>query len=245
MGETPYIVAECGINAGGDSGHAVDMIHAAEECGADAVKFQKYNMDCAMPWIPDKQLLIDCQLTESGWRAIAETASKLEIDWFASAFCEHALKELEKYGPCRWKSAAPDLTKASEWAKITPLDWWASYDPRFARHDDVYSAEIAGEAEVIFRCVSDYPAELSQYHTDDLFNYNAISDHTAGLEFADYAGDCFTYWEKHFKIDDDCVDADVSLNASDMKRYVEMIHAKHEDYTMEDERLKRMMGRFE
>jgi len=241
----PYCIAEIGCNHNGDSGKAVDMIWGAKEAGCQAVKLQYYLAEHLMPWVPNKVDLAKCELTDAGWQTVAETAAEAEIDWFASAFCEHALKELIQLKPCRWKSSAPDLTKASEWAKITQLDWWASYDPRFARHDELYTKETAVEAKVLFRCVSDYPAFLSQYHSDVLFKYNAISDHTVGLEFVNYAGESFDYWEKHFKLDDDYVDAEVSLNVSQMKRYVETIHERRGDYKLEDIRLKRMLGRFE
>ena len=40
-----YIVAEMSANHGGEFGKAIDIIHAAKDSGADAVKLQTYRAD--------------------------------------------------------------------------------------------------------------------------------------------------------------------------------------------------------
>ena len=40
-----FIIAEVGINHNGDIGIAKKLIHMAKECGCDAVKFQKRDIE--------------------------------------------------------------------------------------------------------------------------------------------------------------------------------------------------------
>ena len=41
----PFIMAEVGINHNGEIEKALEMIHLAKECGADAVKFQTFKAE--------------------------------------------------------------------------------------------------------------------------------------------------------------------------------------------------------
>ncbi|RME91709.1 MAG: hypothetical protein D6767_04690, partial [Candidatus Hydrogenedentota bacterium] len=41
----PIIVAELGINHNGDENLALEMVHAAKECGVHAIKLQSYTTD--------------------------------------------------------------------------------------------------------------------------------------------------------------------------------------------------------
>ena len=40
-----FIIAEVGINHNGDLGRAAELVGAAVDCGADAVKFQHFDVD--------------------------------------------------------------------------------------------------------------------------------------------------------------------------------------------------------
>lgn len=238
----PYIVAELGCNAGSDMGLLLDMMHSAKETGVNCIKLQCFMAEHLIKNSPLNSNLKNWQIED--WKIIAETANELEIDWFASCFCSHALKKIEKFKPCRWKSAAPSLVEASKWK--SKLKWWASYDPRYYLLDSKYNTDLLAKAEVSFLCRSDYPARWQDYNKELIAckTFNGLSDHTPDFELVSRFGWHFDYFEKHFKMDDDCID-DFALNPAQMKQYVELVHLKHGSHDMETDRLKSYQKRFE
>ncbi len=242
----PYVVAEVGCNGGGDIGLNLDLIHAAKDAGCSCVKFQAYDTDHLIKNSPVNEELSQYQIND--WEVIAEHANARKIDWFASCFHQSALKAIAKHKPCRWKSAAPDLLEASKWK--TKLEWWASYDPRYYLLNNKYNTELLHNADVAFLCRSDYPAMITDYFSRSMEQcresglFQGLSDHTPGLELVGAIGDEFDYFEKHFKLDDDCID-NFALNPAQMKMYVEKIHTIHGDHNMESDRLRSYRKRLE
>ncbi len=249
----PYIIAEIGCNTASDMGLTYHLINEAKNAGCSAVKFQAFDTDHIIKDMDADRvkLLTDCQIDD--WKLIAETANELSIDWYVSVFHKDAWKAVKKYKPCRWKSAAPDLVEASKWRIKGEL--WASYDPRYYLIDPKYNHDVISKADVAFLCRSDYPALPSAYFTkimqqcmdaqiDGKDVFQGLSDHTVGLELVEAIGKDFTYFEKHFKMDNDCVD-NFALNPEQMRQYVELINSKQGDNTMETERLQSYQRRFE
>ena len=93
-----YIIAEIGINHNGDLDIARKLIKSASECGADAVKFQKRNVEKVYseeilnqhresPWgntQRDQKNGLEFGLKE--YKEIDKFCKNLGIDWFASAW---------------------------------------------------------------------------------------------------------------------------------------------------------------
>jgi len=245
----PYIIAELSVNHNGDTGLILDLLHKSKEAGCSAVKFQAFDVKHIIKDMEPSRvkMLADCQMKPEAWELIAKTANELAIDWYASIFHKSAWDTVKKYKPCRWKSAAPDLVEASKW-KIKG-EWWVSYDPRYYMLDSKYNHTIIAKADVAFLCRSDYPALPSAYFTKamqqcmDSGLFRGLSDHTVGLELVEAVGKDFTYFEKHFKMDNDCVD-NFALDPAGMRQYVELINSKHGDDTMEFERLQSYQRRF-
>ena len=104
-----FVISEIGINHNGDIELAKQMIQEAKDCGADAVKFQKRDIDL----VYDKKLLDEYR--ESPWgktqRAqkqglefkkkdyieIDNFCKKIGINWFASAWDINSLKFLDQF----------------------------------------------------------------------------------------------------------------------------------------------------
>jgi len=105
-----FIIAEIGINHNGDINLAKKMITSAVKCGADAVKFQKRDINLVYskkvlsekresPWgstqYDQKKGL---EFEEKEYDEIDSFCKKNNFTWFASAWDLNSLKFLKKYG---------------------------------------------------------------------------------------------------------------------------------------------------
>ncbi len=123
-GHPAYIIAEIGINHQGDVKIARELIHQAARAGADAVKFQKRNVDriltragLEMPYEnpnsfgktygEHKRAL---ELTEADYHELLSHANEVEIDFAASGWDEESVDFLDELGVAFFKMASADLT---------------------------------------------------------------------------------------------------------------------------------------
>ena len=92
------IIAEIGINHNGDMKICKELINKAKECGCDAVKFQKRDIDLVYskeflsekresPWGDTQRHQKEgIELSEENYKEIDLYCKELGIDWFASAW---------------------------------------------------------------------------------------------------------------------------------------------------------------
>jgi N-acetylneuraminate synthase len=104
-----YIISEIGINHNGDIDLAKRMILESKKCGANAVKFQKRDLNIVYtsqqlaelrdsPWgKTQKDQKEALEFNERKYRDIDEYCKKIEIDWFASAWDLNSLEFLKKF----------------------------------------------------------------------------------------------------------------------------------------------------
>ena len=103
------VIAEIGINHNGDLSLAKKMIDVASEAGADAVKFQKRDIDLVYdkklletfresPWGTTlRQQKEGLELSKEEYLEIDKHCKQKKIDWFASAWDLNSLKFLRKF----------------------------------------------------------------------------------------------------------------------------------------------------
>ncbi len=103
------IIAEIGINHNGDMDICKKLIKQAKECGCDAVKFQKRDIDLVYskdyllekrdsPWGKTQRHQKEgLELSEENYQEIDRYSKKLNIDWFASAWDLNSQKFLKKF----------------------------------------------------------------------------------------------------------------------------------------------------
>ena len=130
-GQPAYIIAEIGINHNGNLDTAKEMILAAQETGADAVKFQKrtpelcvpkdqWNIMRETPWgyisYIDYREKVEFGLEE--YKAIDAFCRELGIDWFASVWDEGAIDFMENFNPVCYKVGSASLTDIGMLKKI-------------------------------------------------------------------------------------------------------------------------------
>lgn len=206
------IVAELSGNHNGDYKRAVELIHAAREAGADAVKLQTYTadtitIDCDKQYFRlDRGTLWDGQTlyhlyqeayTPWDWQPkLKEEAEKLGMLCFSSPFDETAVDFLEKMEVPAYKIASFEITDI-------PLIRYAASKGKpvilatgVAHEEDIRAALDACKAEgneqiILLKCVSAYPTPYTDVNlrmmpalAKELDVLTGLSDHTEGSAVA-------------------------------------------------------------
>ena len=104
-----FVIAEIGINHNGDISLAKEMIDSSADAGADAVKFQKRDVETVYskeildspresPWgKTQREQKFGLEFDEKEYNTIDEYCKKKKIKWLASAWDLKSLSFLTKY----------------------------------------------------------------------------------------------------------------------------------------------------
>jgi N,N'-diacetyllegionaminate synthase len=226
-GEPVYLVAEAGVNHDGDVDRAFELVDAAAEAGADAVKFQIFDADRLVARGAPKaayqengssetqdEMLRRLQLDRPAFERIAERAQSRGIALIASPFDDTSVDVLVELGAPAIKIASPDLVNlplvAYAASKGQPLLLSTGMADLEETRTAVEVARAAGAREiVVLHCVSAYPARAEDANlaamatlASELGVPVGFSDHTLGTTVAIAAaalGACMI--EKHFTLD--------------------------------------------
>ncbi len=234
-GHPVYVIAEIGINHGGDLDTAFKLIDAAARSGADAVKFQTYITEKRTPKnSPIFDILKKCELPFGAFEKIKAHASHREVEFFSTPFDEESLECLEAIACPFYKIASFDVTHTgfleavASKKKPVILSVGMSNQSEISRAVEILSRN--GQDVVLLHCVTAYPmpekdANLSAIYTLREFFDCVIgqSDHTPDITVPLYAVAAGArVLEKHFMLTRDmaCVDAPVSIDESQMGRLV-------------------------
>jgi N,N'-diacetyllegionaminate synthase len=240
-GEATFIVAEAGINHNGDIALAKELIVAAKESGANAVKFQAFTAEklCDLDLTETKDVAAltggtkssyamykELELSDHEIIALHTFAQKEGILFFVSVFDEARVDFLDSIGISCFKISSGDLTHV-------PLLEYAASKKRpmiistgLATLDEVHRAvsgiEAAGNTEIIIlHCTADYPPRDSEINLAALATLNkefaypiGYSDHSLGIEIPLAAAALrATMIEKHFTLDHDLDGPDHAMSA--------------------------------
>ena len=109
-GEPVYVIAEIGINHNGDVGLAKEMVAAAWESGADAVKIQTFvTRKFLHPSHPGFQYDIDAEIPHDKEQDIWDFAKQRKINLFSTPEEFSSLQFIKKQDPSLIKIAAMDF----------------------------------------------------------------------------------------------------------------------------------------
>jgi sialic acid synthase SpsE len=231
-----YIIAEVGINHGGDIELAKKLIESVARTGADAVKFQTYLTEKRVPKeSPIFDVLKKCELPFEAFAELQAYAENLNIDFFSTPFDEESVDYLHSINCDLYKIASFDVVNKTLLKKVASLKKPVIMSVGMANLDEINTAYKILKSRTsdiaILHCISSYPTEEKDANLSAIFklkeSFDCIigqSDHTNDIVVplnAVAAG--AQILEKHFKIDDnmDCIDAPVSITEKQLKELVD------------------------
>lgn len=228
-GNPCFIIAEAGVNHNGSLDRALQMVKAASEAGADAVKFQTFKADTLVsrkarkaPYqennsVKDEtqhRMLKALELAEEAWDAILAECIKCGILFMSTPFDNDSADLLFNLGMTVFKIPSGELTNTPLVGYIAEMKRPVIMSTGMATEDEIKTAvdavrDTGNNDLVLLQCTSSYPAEpkdvnlLAMSFLSHRFGVPAgFSDHTIGIEipFAAVAlGACVL--EKHFTLD--------------------------------------------
>jgi len=214
LSEKTIIVAEVGINHGGDVHIAEDMIRVAHEAGADYVKLQSFVTEKLLhPTVPYFNLMKKVELSFEDQAKLFEIAKKEGVKLFSSPFDEESLDFLASLDAPAYKIASMDCNNPAFVKKIAEKN-----KPMFIATGLSDYQEIGllldtilpiNRSIFLMHCVSDYPAHPEDMNIrvmdaleNDFCLPAGLSDHTIGIDMAKIAVTLGAkIVEKHFTLD--------------------------------------------
>lgn len=231
-----YIVAEIGINHGGDIKRAKQLIDSAARAGVDAVKFQTYITEKRVSSdSPVFGILKRCELPLKAFKELKEHTAQYNIDFFSTPFDMDSLAYLESINCVLYKVASFDVVNHKFLSQIAatrkPVIMSVGMSS-LAEIKDAYRILKSQTSNIaILHCMSAYPtreqdANLAAiYHLKEEFDcVIGQSDHTADIIVPLYAVAAGAQIiEKHYKIDTkiDCADGLVSITEVQMQKLIQ------------------------
>ena len=215
QGHPVFVIAEVGINHEGDFGASVELVHAAHEAGADAVKLQtispdaNYHSDCE-----SYAVFSGAELSRDETADIFALIRKLDMEPMTTVGDFETLDWLQNVGPSAYKISSGLLTNTPLIKKVAGLHKPLIMSTGMSDDRDISVAlNIAHEEKardiVLLQCTSRYPAPIDSLNLSviramqDKYNVHAgFSDHSLGIGAAILSvGAGAVVIEKHFTQD--------------------------------------------
>jgi len=227
-GSPVYVVAEAGVNHDGHISLACDLIQAAADAEADAVKFQVFSADrlvtrdapaaqyqqWAVHTDRQYQMLARLELPHEQFVELAAYAQRCGIEFLATPFSMEDLQFLVSVGVRAIKLASPDIVNwpLLDAAADTGLPVIASTGA--AELDEIAAAvshyQRGGAGPLaLMHCISSYPAHETEANLAAIGTLarafdciSGFSDHTESVQIGGYAAAAGArIIEKHLTLD--------------------------------------------
>ncbi|WP_306591076.1 N-acetylneuraminate synthase family protein [Geothrix sp. 21YS21S-4] len=254
LGQTApiFIIAEAGVNHGGNLASARELIEIAQDAGADAVKFQffkanelivpgvekaPYQLETTGSGETQYEMLRKLELSIEQTANLQSICKQIGITFLTTPFDEVSLAELDRLDMPAYKIASTDITNLPYLRRVAQKG-----KPMLLSTGMAYQAEVDlalteihpfNRDVVLLQCTANYPiqddeANLAVLDTfresyDILLGY---SDHTQGIGAAPFAIPFgVKVIEKHFTLDKSLAGPDhrASLDPDEFKAFVTMV----------------------
>src|SRR5437868_5549768 len=242
-----YVIAEAGLNHGGNKERALALVRAAKWAGADAVKFQTFRADRLASTRPAtlahtkdqpnlQELFKKLELPFDAFRALHKEAKRIGVEFLSTPFDEESADFLNDLGVSAFKIASGDITHrpliehVARKGKPVLLSTGMSSGEEIEKAIDWMHTQ-SNEQVVLLHCVSSYPArheELNlksvRYLRDQFGLPVGFSDHSVGNLGSIVATSIGAkVLERHFMIETrgETPDHAVSMDAKALKTHIE------------------------
>lgn len=247
-----YIIAEAGVNHGGDINVAKQLVDIAVEANVDAVKFQAFRTEHLIVDNVEKApyqkettdnrqsqaaMLRGLELRYEHYEELKNYCEEKGVQFLITPFDEVSLKELENLGVLAYKIASTDTTNLPFIRKVAATGKPVILSTGMCEMDEVRSAvneilEINPNI-IVLQCTANYPMPDEEANLNVITSYKeefdcvvGYSDHSAGVGAAPFAIPLgATVLEKHFTINkaDDGPDHLASLNPEELCEFVQIV----------------------
>jgi pseudaminic acid synthase len=254
----PYVVAELSGNHNGSINRAKDIITAAKNAGAHAIKIQTFKPDSiTLPSNKDEfmikrglwagnnlyELYQKTCLPYEWHEALFTHAKAIGITMFSTPFAEQDVEFLESFDVPAYKIASNELTHLPLIKAVIDTKKPIILSTGTATEEEVQTTikfleDNGCQDYIILYCVSSYPAPLEDCNLATLTALKAtfgslvgLSDHSMGIIapiVATTLGACFI--EKHFTLDrkDGGSDSSFSIEPHDLKILCDSVLAAYQ-----------------
>ena len=237
-GQPCFVIAEAGINHNGDAKLAADLLNAAAEAGADAIKFQTHFPEHEMlrggataAYVGESlfDLLTRTALSREAHVELRDLAAKKGIVFLSTPFSREAADFLESIGVPAFKTGSGELTNLPLQQHIArkhkPMIISTGMSTPEEIDRTVQSVRAEGTPFALMHCTSTYPTPYEHVQLgcinwlQNLYGVPVgFSDHTLGgfMAFAAVANGA-NIFEKHFT--DVAVAAGARINRARWSRH--------------------------
>ncbi|MDP9260661.1 MAG: N-acetylneuraminate synthase family protein [Actinomycetota bacterium] len=237
--ESPtFVIAEIGINHGGDVAVAERMIREAAAAGVDGVKLQTYRTEARVPAdSPIFDVLKQAELDAEAHRRLRSVADDVDVLFISTPFDAESVELLSELDVPAYKIASFDIVNLELIARVAREQRPVFVSRGMADLDESDAAvellSSHGARPVLLHCVSAYPLEQADANLAVIRTLRArydcpvgYSDHTLGVEVAPLAVAVgASVIEKHFTLDRSAPGPDHALSAdpAQMKQLIELV----------------------
>lgn len=247
-----YIIAEAGVNHGGDLNVARQLIDIAAEAGADAVKFQAFRTENLILKNVEKapyqqqttsagesqfDMLKKLELKREQYSELKAYCAEKGVGFLITPFDEESLTELEEVGVEAYKIASTDTTNLPFLIKVAKTGKPIFFSTGMSYMNEVETAlEEMGKYNqniVVLHCTANYPIRDEEVNLNVINTFRerfrmlvGYSDHSVGIGAAPYAVPMgAVVLEKHFTLDKSLEGPDhlASLDPQELKAFVQQV----------------------
>jgi len=203
-----FVIAEAGVNHNGGIELAKELVDAAAEAGADAVKFQTFKAESVVTTNAEKaeyqkettgakesqyEMIKKLELTEYDFKELADYAKEKDILFLSSPFDKESVDLLDKVNMPIFKIASGEITNFPLLKHIAGKGKPIILSTGMATLGEIEDAlrvirEVGVDDVVLLHCVTSYPAKMEDVNLRVLETLKlafklpvGFSDHTLGI----------------------------------------------------------------